>query len=676
MGQFNSDHRRVSMSRLLKTSMVSMLSASLMGAASVMAQTPLPPSPALPSAQDVPYPGTMELKLDVTDLDHRVFRVHQDVPVPQGAARAGDFVLVLPKWLPGHHAPGTELTKIAGLVVTSGDKVLAWRRDDTAVNAFHIPVDAKVKTISVDFEYLSATEQRLGHVFQTQDMLNIQWNTVSLYPAGYYVSRIPVHVSIKYPQGFKAATALEPQSVSAENIVDYAVTDYETVMDSPVYAGRYFTTVELDPGGPAPVRLNVVADNPELLKITDEQIGIHRALVREAYATFGAHHYNHYDFLVSASEFLGGNGLEHHRSSEDGVDPKYFTDWKTKYIGRDLLAHEFTHSWDGKFRRGADLWTPDYQTPMRDSLLWVYEGQTQFWGYVLSARSGLYSKQQALDGLALIAANLDNLPARAWRDLADTTNDPIISSRTPQGWRSYQRSEDYYNEGLLIWFDADTLIREKTGGQKSLDDFAHAFFGIRNGDWDTATYEFKDVVANLNSVYPYDWANFLNSRLHGHGPGAPLDGFVRGGYRLIYTATPSDYFRAYEGERKTTNLMYSLGVSVNAIGTLTDVLWDGPAFKSGLSTGTQIVAVNGKIYTSEILKDAITAAKDADKTLTLIVRTDDNFRTVSINYHGGLRYPRFERIDASKPALIDDILTPRTGTVAMPIATETAKPKS
>jgi predicted metalloprotease with PDZ domain len=406
------------------------------------------------------------------------------------------------------------------------------------------------------------------------------------------------------------------------------------------------------------VTLDVIADRPDQLNAKPEQIAVHKALVQQAYKVFASHHYDHYDFLLSLSDKMGGNGLEHHQSSEDGTIPKYFLDWDKTPAGRDLLAHEYTHSWDGKFRRGADLWTPSFNVPMRDSLLWVYEGQTQYWGYVLAARSGLMTKQQTLDAIAATAATYDHRVGRAWRALEDTTNDPIIASRRPLSWLSWQRSEDYYSEGQLIWLDADTLIREKTGGKKSLDDFAKTFFGVDNGSFVTKIYTFEDVVAALNSVYPYDWATFLNDRLYGHAKGAPLDGVTRGGYKLVYDDKQSEYLKSAEMRRKNTDLMFGIGLNIGKDGLIADVQWDGPAFKAGLTEGQQIIAVNGDAYSNDDFKDVIKRAKGGTTPIALLIKNKDEFRTVAIDYHDGLRYPHLER-EATTPARLDDILEPK-----------------
>ncbi len=620
-----------------------------------MAQVQAAPPPAIPAPVDTPYAGALGITVDATDLDHKIFKIHETVPV----AKAGDLILLLPKWLPGHHSPGTNIAKVAELVVTANGQRLDWVRDTADVNAFHIDVPRGVTSVTVDFDYLSATTAAAGPTVMTQDMMDLEWNFASLYPAGYYVKRIPVDAKVIFPAGWGYGTGLETANRDGDTVT-FKTTDYDTLIDSPIYAGRYFKSFDLDPGSSVPVHLDVVADSPDLLAAPDDVIAIHRNLIQQAYKLYGSHHYNHYDFLVSASDKLTGNGLEHHRSSEDGVPTKYFTDWKNAWLGRDLLAHEYTHSWNGKYRRGADLWTPNFDVPMRDSLLWVYEGQTQYWGIMLAGRSGLYSKDQALQVLAATAASYDNLPGRSWRALQDTTNDPIISSRSPQNWRSEQRSEDYYNEGLLIWLDADTLIRQKTNGTKSLDDFAKAFFGVNNGDWNEDLYTFDDVVKTLNGVYPYDWATFLRTRLDGHGEandgGAPLDGITRGGYKLAYVDTPSDYQKAAEALRKSTDFTYSLGFAVSAAdGSLSSVLWNGPAFKLGLVPGAMLIAVNGKTYTSDGLKAAVTAAKGGKDPIQLLFKVDDTYKTLNFDYHDGLRYPVLQPIDGA-PKLLDDIL--------------------
>ena len=533
---------------------------------------------------------------------------------------------------------------------------MEWVRDPVSVAAFHVDVPAGVKALDLEFQHLSPTTGDQGRIVVTQEMLNVQWNNLLLYPAGYFSRQIPFEAQVKLPPGWNYGTALEV-SASSGDAVTFKPVSLDTLVDSPMFAGRYFKKIDLDPGGRSRVTLNVMADEAYQLELTPTQLQAHRNLVTQADRLYGARHYDHYDMLLALTDRMGGIGLEHQRSSENGSNPRYFADWDKLPTARDLLPHEYTHSWNGKYRRPADLWTANFNVPMRGSLLWVYEGQTQYWGYILAARSSLLTKQEALDAIASTAATYDNRVGRGWRQMSDTTNDPVIAQRRPQGWTSYQRSEDYYSEGQLIWLDADTLIREKTGGTKSLDTFAKAFFGVNDGDWSQLTYKFDDVVATLNKVFPYDWATFLKTRLDGHGPGAPLDGLTRGGYKLVYTETPTAYFTSAEVRRKSADLTYSLGLSVNKDGDLLNVFWEGPAFDAGLSIGQKIVAVNGWAFDQDRLKAAVTEAKTSG-VVNLIVKAGEHYKTVQLAYKGGLRYPRLERI-AATPDRLGDILEPR-----------------
>ena len=621
-------------------------------AAQNSAPQPLPIVSAIPAARDIPFPGTMRLHVDATDIDQHVFRVRQSIPV----VAAGRITLLMPQWLPGKHAPRGEIEKLAGLVIRANGRELTWKRDPLDMYAFHVDVPAGVPALDVSFQFLSATMPDQGRVVVTREMLNLQWEAVSLYPAGYYTRQIPVSASVTYPAGWQAATALRPVAgtVPGPNHVTYQTVSYETLQDSPVFAGKYFRKDHLGHG----VTLNTVADDPKELKIPAEVLQKHRSLVTQAVRTFGARHYDHYDFLLAITNRMGGIGLEHHRSSENQNDPGYFTDWKNSLPDHNLLPHEFVHSWDGKFRRGADLVTPDFRTPMRDSFLWVYEGQTQFWGHVLEARSGMSSKSDILDKLANIAAGLDHRAGQTWRSLDDTTNDPIISARRPKGWTSWQRSEDYYNEGMLVWLEADAIIRQGTGNRRGVDDFARAFFGIRDGDWGVVPYTFDDLVRTLNSVHPYDWSGFLTRRLTEKSPGAPLGGFTRSGYRLEYSDTPNNAAMIAAKRSTATDLSFSLGLSADKDGKITNVQWGGPAFAAKLTIGQTIVAVDGKTFSGDAIKAAVTAAKGGTRPIRLTVKRDDTVREVPVNYAGGLRYPRLVKVGNGDGPL-DLLLRPR-----------------
>jgi predicted metalloprotease with PDZ domain len=641
-----------------KLALAFILSTCLTGAAAAQLVPPLNSKPeayakqaAVPAARDIPYPGTVQLTVDATDVTRGIFTIRERVPV----TGAGDLVLLYPKWVPGGHSPRNEIRKVAGFKVSANGQALKWKRDPIEVYAFHVDVPQGVAAVDVEFQFLSATAANQGRTVMTPDMSSIQWLSLSMYPAGYYVRQIPVQASVIVPTGWKVATALRPSGQTGGKI-DYPVTSYEILVDSPLIAGRNYRQIPLSPK----VTLDVIGDTPAELAATPEQIDAHKRLVDQAVKTFGAQHYDHYDFLLTISDYLGGNGLEHHRSSEDGTGRGYFTDWPNKLRDRNLLPHEYSHSWDGKFRRPADLWTPDFNTvPMEGSLLWVYEGQTQFWGYVLGARSGMLSKQDTLDAIAATAASYSTgTPGRVWRPLVDTTNDPTAAGRQPQAYRSWQRSEDYYSEGQLIWIDVDRIIRTASAGKRSIDDFAKAFYGMRDGDYGELTYTFDDVVATLNKVQPYDWRGYLTKKVYDVAAQAPLEGITEGGYKLIYTDEPTAWIKSAQKSGKNNDLTYSGGFVVGNDGKVTSVLWDSAAFNAGITVGTEIVAIDGRKFDGDALKDAIKAAAGNGPAPELLVHDGEIYRTVKLDWHGGLRYPRLQKVGKG-PGTLDALLAPR-----------------
>ena len=606
-------------------------------------------------AQDIAYPGNLTLKVDLADLDRRVFNVHESIPV-----KPGPLTLLYPEWLPGNHAPRGPIDGLAGLIIAANGHPVEWARDPVNVYAFHLQVPAGANRLDLEFEFASPLVRDQGRTVVTPDMLGLQWNTVVLYPAGFYVSRIPVTAAITLPEGWEFAGALEVESRHGAAVL-FKPTTLEMLVDSPLFAGRYFKSLELDPGARAPVHLDVFADSPEMLEVRPQQLLAHRKLVLESYAMLGAPHYDRYEFLLALSDHFGDIGLEHHRSSENRRTPNYFLDWDKTAAGRDLLPHELSHSWNGKYRRPVGLATPDFNSPMRNSLLWVYEGLTNYLGAVLATRSGLWSEDFGRQAWANLAANMDrNRAGRAWRALEDTTEQPLITARRPLSWLSWQRTEDYYTEGELLWLDIDTRIRELTRDRRSLDDFAHAFFGGGGGSLGPVTYTFANVVQALKDVAPFDWEKYLNERLYGHGPGAPLDGLTRGGWRLVFTESQSDYSRSLDDARRAIDFTYSLGFSVSAsTGQLTEVRWGGPAYDVGLTMGTALIAVNGREYRADRLKSAISQAKIDKQPIELWVRNLDRYRIVRISYFDGLKYPQLQRIEKTTDRLAG-IFKPRT----------------
>ena len=599
------------------------------------------------------------LNVDASNVAQQIFQIKASIP-----AAPGEMTLLYPQWIPGNHGPSGPLNQLAGLRLSANGQNLEWRRDPVNMFAFHVTVPAGASTLEAQYQFLSPVEANQGRITMTREMLGVQWQAMTLYPAGKPTREIAVQPNLTLPADWQFGSALEVQSQAATpqgQQVVFKPLDLETLVDSPLFAGRHFKRIDLDPGARFPVHLNLVADSADSLEATPEQIAPHRALMQQAYKLFASRHYKHYDFLLAQSDEFGGIGREHQQSSENGVKPGYFSDWDKTAPVRVLLPHELTHSWNGKFRRPAGQDTPDFNTPLQNSLLWVYEGQTQYWGNVLAARSGLVDPAHMRDLFAATAARYDVAPGRSWRSMGDTTNDPVINARRPQGWSSWQRDEDYYMEGALVWLDVDTLIRELSRERRSLDDFARAFFGVNDGSTTPLPYTFEDVVAALNKVQPYDWATFLRSRVDGHGPGAPLDGLARAGWKLVYRDTPTAFLKADEERAKSTDLTYSLGMVIDKDGKLGRLLWDGPAFKAGLSGNTTLLAVNGTAYTPKLLKAAITAARDGKNgsaPINLLVKKGKQFQTVALDYHGGLKYPQLERIPGT---------TDRLGAILQPL---------
>ena len=582
--------------------------------------------------------------------------MHETIPI-----KGRDITLLYPEWLPGTHSPSNPARELAGLIVTANGKRIPWVRDRVDMYAFHVEAPKDATMLDINFQYLAPQDPKRGRI--SAKFADVTWNSVLLYPAGYFSRDIKFETAIRLPEAWQFACSLDVKSQNG-NLVQFKETTLNTLVDSPLYAGVNFKRLDLSTGPDNPVYLDVFADKPADLEITPEELQYHKNLVIEAQKLFNSHHYDRYDFLFSVSDIVSGKGLEHHQSSEDGSRANYFTDWGAGVAGRALLPHEYTHSWNGKFRRPADLWTPNFNVPMRNDLLWVYEGLTDYYGNVLTARSGMRAPEQARDVFAQIAAGFEISPGRTWRSLQDTTNEPIISSRfVPGTWQSWQRSYDYYPESDLIWLDADTKIRELSGGKKSLDDFAKLFFGIDNGSYITVTYTFDDIVKALNTVQPYDWAGLLRTRVYEVNPNVPENGFTQGGYRLVYNDNEPEWLKKAESVRGVS-FATSLGFSVksdisgpDSHGGIDQVWWDSLAFKAGITPDMQLQAVNDQKYTPAVLRETILAAEKSQEPIKLLLKRGDEFVTISLDYHGGMRYPHLERVETT-PDRLDAILAP------------------
>jgi len=633
---------------------LALLAASTAALAANSAPQAVPISHAVPDARDVPYPGgTILLDVDASDNARGVFRVTETIPLAPGTRR---ITLLYPQWLPGNHAPTGPITQLVDLKFEANGQPLTWKRDPVELYAFHVDLPDGASSVTARFIHTAPLQESEGRVTMTPDMLNLQWEKASLYPAGYYVRQIRVRPSLTVPAGWKVATALDGREGQGERM-SWGETSYATLVDSPVFAGRYFRKWDLGQG----VTLNLLSDGVDGLAAKPDHVAAYRALVDEAMLAFGAKHFDHYDVLLAATGKLGGIGLEHHRSSENTLDADAFSEWDKaeNESDRDLVPHEFSHSWSGKYRRPARLWTPDYRQPMQGDLLWAYEGQDEFWGLVLSARSGLQSQAMVLGQLASVAGKYSEQPGRGWRSIEDTGYDPALGYRKPKPWPSLARGTDYYSEGALFWLEADQIIREGTKGKKSIDDFARLFLGVNPGDWGELPFEQADVVAALNAVYPHDWAKLIDTRLNTPGQPAPLGGIELGGYRLVWKDAPNPYDKARMASAKNLALVHSLGLTLDKDGKVLSTQWDSPAFNAGIVTGTQVVAVSGVAYSPEVIKQAIAQAREGTG-VELLLKRGDRFRTVKIDYRGGLRWPWLERAKAGDaPAGLDQLLAPK-----------------
>ncbi len=606
-----------------------------------------------PVDADHDYPGVISLAVDATDLSRRIYQVREHIPVQPGPLK-----LWYPQWIPGNHAATGPINQFAGLVIVGNGQRIEWRRDPLDVYAFHLEVPAGVSALEIEFQSLSPTADDQGRVAMTTELMSVQWSRLLLYPADYDARRIRFEPSLRLPAGWQFGSALETDGTDGDVIRFQALTLVDLV-DSPVYAGRYFKRFDLDPGAKIPVRLNVIADAPELLDAKPEILAAHRALVKQADRVFGTRPFAHYDFLLALSDQFSGIGLEHHQSSENGTFPGYLTG-DAPFTDNYLLPHEYAHSWNGKFMRPAMLWTPHYNTPMQNDLLWVYEGQTEFWAWVLAARAGLYKPEQAREVLAANAAMFEHRAGRGWRSLQDTVYQGIVDfNDAPQAWESWQRGYDFYDEGTLVWLDVDSKLRELSKGKRSLDDFARSFFGGYAGEVTARRYGFDEVVRALDRVQAHDWAKYLRERVDSHGLAAPLQGLARAGWKLVYDETPNLAIADAEGDGEYDDFRYSLGLQVaHDEGTVNDVLWDSPAYRAGMAKDMRLIAVSGMAYNADRLKRAITAAHTDPQPLELLVKQGDTYRTLQIDYRDGLRHPHLQRI-AGTPDRLTQLLAPR-----------------
>jgi predicted metalloprotease with PDZ domain len=602
-------------------------------------------------------PGPVALTVRLPHPGQEVFYVHEVMPVEPGA-----LTLYYPKWIPGDHSPDGPIEEMMGLQISAGGKPIAWHRDEVDMFAFHLAVPAGADTIDVRFQY--PARDRI-----TPNLMGLAWNGVALYYAGHPTKDEIYRPTLVIPAGWGYASALQTESRSRGRIT-FKPVPFNTLVDSPVIAGRYFREIDVTPpSSPVHRYLDLVGDSAAAIAISDPQIAGYRHLVEQAQALFHSHHYDDYHFLLTASDYTSKGGLEHHRSSDDRArgGAKVFADADHFMLDASLLPHEYTHSWNGKFMRPAQLWQPDFERPEHGWGLWVYEGLTVYLGDVLTVRSGLWSPDTWRDVIAYRAAAMAHRTGRDWRPLIDTTVGAQLVYGSTESWSNWRRQTDFYREGQLLWLAVDMKLRTLSHDRRSIDDFAQRFFGVANGSFVTHTYTFNDIVNGLNGVQPYDWAGFLHDWLDGVGSRVPLlSGIAASGWRLVYTDEPGRYERALENvgqgelEGKGIDEMFSVGIFLDDAGKVKDVLWGGPAFKAGFAPGMKLISVNGQPYSTQALRAAIVQAQKSGEPLRIQAQDDGSAELYTVHYNGGLKYPHLVRAPG-KTDYLERILAPKTG---------------
>lgn len=605
-----------------------------------------------------PKAPSITLAVDATQAPRKIF--HASLTIP---ATPGTLTLYYPKWIPGEHAPDGPIVDLAGLKFTANGQTLNWRRDLFDMFTIHVQVPPGVTSVQAALDYLSPAGSRgfSEAASATARMTVISWNQVLLYPKGWPADQIMYTASLRLPEGWKFGSALPVASHSGDEI-QFKPASLYTLVDSPVITGEYLKVVPLSPAGEYPHHeMDIAADSTAALDAPPEVWQQYRNLVSQAYALFGARHYRDYHFLYSLSDHVAHFGLEHHESDDSRVGEDGLVNPSERKLEAGLLPHEYVHSWNGKYRRPADLTTPDYEKPMVTTMLWVYEGLTSYLGDVLTARSGLWTPQEYRQALAMTGAMLDHRPGRTWRDLQDTNDAAQVLYFSPQQWASWRRGVDFYPEGVLDWLWADVIIRQQTHNQKSLNDFCKLFYAGPTPQPNQAPmvkpYTFDELVNALNQVAPYDWRGFWRQRLTGKAAHAPLGGIEGSGWRIVYSDTPSEMSRLQEQERKIVNAEYSVGLLLRNDGTIVDAVQGMVAAEAGIGPGMKVIAVNGRKFTPEVWHDALKASKTASGPLQLLIENTDYFTTHSLNYHGGEMYPHLERV-ANQPDLLGDIIKP------------------
>jgi predicted metalloprotease with PDZ domain len=585
------------------------------------------------------------LTVDTTQTPLKILHVRETIPV-----QPGPLTICYPKWIPGDHAPSGPIANLTGLKFEANGRVVPWRRDLLDVYTFHVDVPAGATELDAQYDYLEP-----DGVSATDKLLDLEWNEVTLYRADEPARHQIFAAKLILPEGWKYGTAL-PVENAAGNEVTFTPVSLNRLVDSPVIEGEYYRDIDLTPAGdPIHEEIDMVADSEAALNMSAVVQQDMKNLVVQAGLLFGTRHYRDYHFLLTLSDHVQHFGLEHHESNDSRLPERTLLEPGGAFTVGRILPHEYVHSWNGKFRRPADLTTPYYEQPEETDLLWGYEGLTDYLGPMLAARSGLWTPEQYRDYLASLAAELGpGRPGRTWRPLLDTAvAEPGL--HFARGWMNWRRGTDYYEEGDLMWLEVATIIHDTTHGQKSIDDFCHLFHGGPNLGPQVKTYTFDQLVAALNQVAPYDWAAFFDERLNSTSPEPPVGGIENAGWKPVLTSEPMHLPTIRLVPLLGQSDEYSIGLLLGPDGEVNDSIVGGPAYKAGVTSGMKVVGVNGRVYTHDVLEDAITAAKDSSAPITLLVVDDDYYRTADVNYHGGDRFPHLVR-EPGRPDYLDELI--------------------
>lgn len=594
----------------------------------------------------------IQLTVDAREAPLKIVKTDETMPV-----QPGPLTLYYPKWIPGEHAPDGPVMNVTGLKISGNGQLIPWRRDLLDVFTFHVDVPAGVHELHIHFDYLEPSGGPYSEgASATDKLIVVSWNQNVLYPAGTPAQELIYHPTLILPAGWKHGTAL-PAARQHGGTVVFKPVALNRLVDSPVIAGEYYRAYNITPQGePIHHEIDIVGDSWAAVQLSPELQKDLTNLVYQAGQLFGARHYRDYHFLFTVSNHVAHFGLEHHESDDSRLPEDVLEGPHAGLELGALLPHEYVHSWNGKFRRPADLTPPYYEAPMKTDLLWVYEGLTDFLGNVLATRSGLWTPQDYHQWIADISAQLGpGRPGRTWRDLLDTAVAvPGESGYTP-GWLNWRRGTDYYQEGDLLWLEVDTIIHRVTHGQKDIDDFCKYFYGGPNLGPQLKTYTFDQLVAALNHVAPYDWAAFFHKRLDSLSPQAPVEGVEAAGWKTVYTMQPNFSRIALMGG---INAAYSIGLELAHNGQVFDAIVGSPAFQAGITSGMQVVGVNGRKFTPLDFKNALKATAQGQP-MTLLYLDDDYYGTAHIHYDRGPRYPHLVREPGVQDFLDNDVLRPR-----------------